>query len=187
MKPRILGSSTIYKGKVFEVNKVSISEGASIFTRDIITHPGSAVMVPVVDIKKGSILMIRQWRHAAGGLLVEFPAGTREKGESFAVCARREVLEETGYSSGRIIRAVKFFLAPGTMTEEMALFICSKLSKKQQHLDRDERISVFTTTVKKAVGMALSGRIKDAKTLAALMFIDQVYRNKGLFKKYFPG
>ena len=131
--------------------------------------------------------MISQWRHAAGGLLVEFPAGTREKGESFAACARREVLEETGYSAKRVIRAVKFFLAPGTMNEQMELFICSGLSRKEQHLDRDERISVFTTTVKKAVEMALSGVIKDAKTLASVMFIGHVYKDAGLFKKYFPG
>jgi ADP-ribose pyrophosphatase len=187
MTVRTLDSKSVYKGRIFEVKKDFIRDGKSEYTRDIITHPGSTVMIPVVDPKKGVIMMIRQYRHAAGGIIIEFPAGTREKGESFLRCAKRELVEETGFSAKNVIKASKFFLAPGTMTEQMGLFICSKLVKKEQHLDSDEKIDVFTTTVKKAVDMVLSGAIRDAKTIAGVMLLEHIFRDKNLFKKYFPG
>jgi ADP-ribose pyrophosphatase len=187
MTVRTLTSKTVYKGRIFAVKKDLIRDGNSEYTRDVITHPGSTVMIPVVDAKKRVIIMIKQYRHAAGGTLIEFPAGTREKGESFAKCAKRELIEETGFSAKSAIQVSNFFLAPGTMTEQMGLFICSKLVKKEQHLDRDEKIDVFTTTVEKATGMVMSGSIRDAKTIAGVMFLEHIYRVKKLFKKYLPG
>jgi ADP-ribose pyrophosphatase len=184
MKARTLSSERVYKGKIFELKRERIILDGAEFTRDIMVHPGSAVMVPVLDAKKGIIIMIRQYRHATGGMLVEFPAGTKDVGESYRQCAKRELTEETGYSAGRVAQALKFFLAPGTTTESMALFICSKLSMGRQKPEEDEKIGVFKTTLKKAVAMVCSGAIKDAKTIAGVMFLEHVYSDKKLYKKY---
>ena len=181
---RVLSSRTVYTGRVFKLSKDVIEMNGRKITREIIRHPGSALMVPVLDVKKQIIILIQQYRYAAGGDIFEFPAGTVDKGESHKQTAARELMEETGYKAGRLKEVSRFYLAPGTMTEVMAMFVCLNLEKKKQNLMPDEMIKIRITTLGKAVKMIFSGKIKDAKTIAAVMTLKEIYSDKKLFKKY---
>ncbi len=169
MKPT--KSEKIYKGRIFELKKETFKLKGNIITREIIYHPGSALMIPVLDVKKKTIIMIKQYRHAAGGEIIEFPAGTKDKGESYRACASRELVEEIGYKPRKVKEITRFYLAPGTMTEIMALFLCTNLKKQEQDLEIDEKIKPFITTVDEAVRMVKTGKIKDAKTILAVLML----------------
>jgi ADP-ribose pyrophosphatase len=184
MRVRILKSENVYTGRIFEVKKDLILFGKNIITRDIIKHPGSALMIPVVDIKKARIILIKQYRYAAGGEIIEFPAGTKERDETYAKCASRELVEETGYKAGKIIRVSQFYLAPGTMTELMYMFLCLNLTKVKQALEADEKISPYITTLDKAVRLVFSGKIRDAKTICAILSLKNIYQDKKLRKRF---
>jgi len=182
---KLLKSEHIYKGRIIDLYKDTVKTGKRTVTRDIIRHPGSVLIIPVLDVKKQKIILINQYRYAAGGYIYELPAGTRDENESFKSCALRELIEETGYASGKIREVTRFFLAPGTMTEIMALFISYNLEKSEQNLDEDEQITPFVTTLGKAVDMVFSGRIKDSKTIAGIMVLKNIFGDKKLYKKYF--
>jgi len=182
---RVISSKTVYKGRIFRLDKDIIEMDGNKITREIIHHPGSSLMVPVLDVKKKTIIMIKQYRYAAGGGILEFPAGTRDKGETYKTCASRELVEEIGYKAGKIREITRFYLAPGTMTEIMSMFLCLNLEKRTQDLMPDEKIRPFITTLDKAVGMVFSGRIKDAKTIAGVMALKEIYGDKKLYKKFF--
>jgi ADP-ribose pyrophosphatase len=181
---RPITSKEIYHGRIFDLKKETFRMKGNIITRDIIYHPGSTVMIPLLDVKKQNIIMIRQYRHAAGGNIIEFPAGTREENESYRTCASRELIEETGYRAKKVIPIVKFYLAPGTTTEAMGLYLCRGLVNQGQELEMDEDIKIFETTLPDAVKTIFSGKIKDAKTICALLTLKNIYEDKGLYKKY---
>ncbi len=181
---KVLSSKTVYKGRIFRLDKDIIEMNGIKITREIIHHPGSSLMIPVLNVKTKKIVLIEQYRYAAGGNIFEFPAGTVDKGETHKECAARELIEETGYKAGKVMEVSRFYLAPGTMTEVMAMFICLDLEKKGQNLMPDEKIKNKITTLDKAVKMVFSGRIKDAKTIAAVMTLKYIYQDKKLFKKF---
>ena len=181
---KVISSKTVYQGRIFRLDKDIIQLGKNTITREIIHHPGSSLMLPVLDIKKKIIVMISQYRYAAGSDILEFPAGTKDKGESYRTCALRELTEETGYKADKISEVSRFFLAPGTMTEVMAMFACTKLVKKEQNLMPDEKIRTFTTSLDRAIKMIFSGRIKDAKTIAGVLTLKEIYADKRLQKKH---
>ncbi len=182
---KLLKSEQIYKGRVVNLSKDTIKMGKKTIVRELIKHPGSVLIIPILDIKKKKIVLINQYRYAAGGYIYEFPAGTRDDRESFMSCALRELTEEIGYTAGRIKEITKFFLAPGTSNEVMAIFIAYSLEKSKQNLDEDEQITPFVTTLASAVDMVFSGRIKDSKTIAGILVLKNIFDDKKLYKKYF--
>ena len=99
-------SKKIYKGRIIEFSVDTIKIKNRTVTREIISHPGAAVILPILDIKKKKIILIKQYRYAAKKNLFEIPAGTREKNETFLKCAKREIVEETGYKSSKIKKVV---------------------------------------------------------------------------------
>ena len=181
---KVLSSKTVYKGRIFSLDKDIMEMNGRKITREIMRHPGSSLMLPVLDVKYKKIILIEQYRYSAGGNIYEFPAGTRDKNEAYKECAARELQEETGYIAGKLMEISRFYLAPGTTTEVMAMFICLKLKKTRQNLMPDEKIKNRITTLEKAVKMVFSGRIKDAKTIAAVMMLDKIYSGKKLFEKF---
>jgi ADP-ribose pyrophosphatase len=174
----------IYSGRIFSLIKSDISIKGRVSVREIVVHPGSAVMIPVLDIKNKVIILIRQYRYGAGKWMVELPAGTRNKGESILKCAQRETTEETGYKAHSMKKITDFMPSPGMMTERMDLFIASHLVKSQVNPDFDEQIKVFKITLDKAVKMIFTGKICDAKTIAGILILKNVYGDTRLFKKY---
>jgi ADP-ribose pyrophosphatase len=134
---------------------------------DIVEHIGSAVIVPVDD--EGNLYFVRQYRHAARLDMLELPAGTLEEGEDPLVCAQREVREETGMASGNIREIGSFYLAPGYSTEFMRVYLATDLHRDPLEADEDEFLSVEKIPVAEAFKMAETGKLPDAKSLAALL------------------
>jgi ADP-ribose pyrophosphatase len=184
MKEKKIKSELLYKGRIISLTRDIVEIKGRKTVRDLITHPGSAVILPVLDVKEKTIVLIRQYRYAAKSLMLELPAGTRKRGEPAITCARREITEETGYKASKMKLLSEFMPSPGMMSEKMSLFIAAGLKKAKQALDFDEQISVMTVPLSKAVGMVFSGRIKDAKTIAGVLMLNEVYRDKKLYKKY---
>ena len=139
-----------------------------VVTRELLLHPGAVVILPFADRK--NLLLLRQFRYAAKGDLWEIPAGTREAGESALACAKRELEEETGFRARKWRLLSRFFPAPGISNELMTLFRADALSPGRKNLDHDEWIEHETVSLGRAARMIRSGRIRDAKTIVAVLW-----------------
>ncbi len=134
----------------------------------VIEHGGAVAILPVFE--NGDVLLIRQLRPATGKVLLEIPAGTLEKGESPLQTARREIVEETGYRARRWKKLTGFYTAPGFCTEFLSVYVARGLEPAPAGGDPDEVIlRTIRMPLKRAVKLVRSGRIRDAKSIAALM------------------
>lgn len=159
----------IFKGRVIDVGTedVTLPSGVTV-TLDVIKHPGASLVVPIDA--QGRVLMIKQWRHCAGGWLWECPAGTLNPGETPEQCAAREVTEEAGVTAGKLDHAGFIFTAPGFCDEKIHIFIATQLTGAREHHDDDEVITeVRPVPFEEALAMAARGEINDAKTLCGLL------------------
>ena len=121
-RAKILSSKLIYKGRVFEIRREQVREPSGLsVTREVVKHPGSVVVLPV--LADGRIVLIRQYRHAAGQYLWELVAGHKEPHETFAEGARRELKEETGYTARRFRKLLEIFPSPGLLGELMEIYL----------------------------------------------------------------
>jgi len=163
----LLNSEVLMKGRAFSIRRDTLKTPDGRETKfEIIEHSGSVVIIPVDE--NGNILLVRQYRHATGGDLLELPAGTLEDGEEPEVCAAREIREETGMAAGKLVRLGDFYLVPGYSTEFMVVFLATDLSYSPLEADADEFLNVEKVPVAEAIQMAERGEIPDAKSLAAL-------------------
>ena len=140
--------------------------GGDPVVRDVVVHPGAVVILP--RLTDGSVVMIRQYRHAVERELWELPAGTLEPPEEPADCARRELKEETGYRAGRIEPFGNFYTSPGILTERMWAFRADDLIPGDPSCEVDEKIKVEVVADATLRAMVLDGTIVDGKTLAVL-------------------
>ena len=136
--------------------------------RELIHHPGSAVILPLFS--DGRILMIRQYRLAAGGMIWELPAGTIDRGETPLQTARRELAEETGYRSARWRKLLAIYPSPGLMAERMNLFLARDIRPGKARPEGDERISVHSFSLPEVLRMIRAGKIIDAKSLVGVLY-----------------
>src|SRR4051794_29990546 len=127
-------------------------------TREIVRHPGACVVVPVLD--DGRVCLIRNWRPAAGQVLIELPAGTLEPPEPPAVAAGRELIEETGYQAAKIDLLHTFFLSPGILDERMHLYLATGLTAGATAREEGEEIENLLTPWDEAVSMIFRGEIQ---------------------------
>lgn len=156
----------IFQGKVLSLNVYKVSLRGRKVTREVIEHPGAAAMLA---IEKGKLLLVKQHRFPHGFVL-EIPAGTLNKGESPKKCAFRELKEETGYEAKKMTPLVKYYPSIGYNTEIIHCFVASGIKKiSGLKLDEDEIISVVKIDFKKVLRMVLSGKIKDSKTICAVL------------------
>lgn len=169
MSFELLASEILMRGRAFTIRRDTLKTPDARETKfDIIEHHGSVVVVPVDE--HGRLLFVRQYRHAAGGDLLELPAGTLDApGEPPEACAAREIREETGFAAGSLARLGQFFLAPGYSTEFMVVFLATGLRPDPLQADEDEFLSVEPIPVAQALRMAERGELPDAKSLAALL------------------
>ena len=164
----LLRTETLLKGRAFAVRRDWMKTPDGRETKfDIIEHGGSVVIVPLDA--DGNLLFVRQYRHAAGQDLLELPAGTLDEGEDPAVCAAREIREETGFAAGKLEKIGEFYLAPGYSTEFMLVYLARDLRHDPLEADADEFLTVEKIPVKQALEMAEKGEMPDAKSLAALL------------------
>jgi ADP-ribose pyrophosphatase len=159
----------VFNGKLLKVfvKKVRLPNGYTA-TFEMIKHPGAALIVPFVS--SNSIIMLRQLRPVIGKYIYELPAGTTDKGEAPASCAKREIIEETGYSAGRMKKLGCIYPVPGYSTEKITIYRADLLTKSPRRREKDEVISTRILTRTAVRRLFKSGRIIDAKTIAALAF-----------------
>mgnify|MGYP003461728349 CR=1 FL=1 len=161
-------SEILLQGRAFKIRRdyLKTPDGRET-TLEIVDHGGSVVILPIDE--NNNLLFVRQYRHAAGGDLLELPAGTRDEEEPFEECAAREVREETGMEAEKLQKVGEFYLAPGYSTEFMVVFLATGLKDNPLQADEDEFLQVERIPLKKAFEMAEHGEVPDAKSLAALL------------------
>src|SRR6516162_1626087 len=168
-RAKILNSKMIYEGKVFGVRRDEVEEPNGLrATREVITHPGSAVVLPV--LQDGRIVMIRQYRHATRQYLWELVAGRIDGGEAVKKAAARELLEETGYRAKRYSVFLDVFPTPGFLEERMYIVLADGLTEGEAQPEEDEQIEVRIFGAKELKQMMQRGRLRDAKTIAGLLY-----------------
>jgi len=140
--------------------------GGYIGDLEVVIHPGAVLIVPF--LKRDKIILIRQYRPVINSYIWELPAGTLDKNESPAACAKRELIEETGYSADNYKRIGFIYPAPGYTTEKIFIFEARKLKKVEADKEEDEVIRPRVFYKKEIENLLKSGRIVDAKTICAL-------------------
>jgi ADP-ribose diphosphatase len=177
---RVVSSKKVFSGPIFTVVSQQVEEPDGVHVRrDVVQHPGSIVILAVDENggKEPRVLLERQYRHAAGARLWELPAGSLEPGEDKLEAAKRELLEETGYTARKWQKALYFYVSPGFLTESMQVYLALGLTKGTAQPEDDERIAVRFFPLRQAVKMATSGKIIDAKTIAPLLWLQHKLRN----------
>ena len=165
----ILSSEMIYQGRVFGLRRDEVLEPSGLrTTREVITHPGSVVVLPVLP--DGRIVMIRQYRHATRQYLWELVAGRKEPEETPKQGAARELLEETGYRAKRFKVFLDVFPTPGFLEERMYILLAEGLTAGKAQPEEDEKIEVRAYRVNELKKMIKSGRLKDAKSIAGILY-----------------
>ena len=177
-KARLVSSRTVYRGPVFWVTTDHVEEPGGVRARrDVIHHSGSVVVLAVDDSgATPRVLLERQYRHAAQGYLWELPAGRIDPGEKELEAAKRELLEETGYTAGKWRRILKFYASPGFVAETMSVFLATGLRAGEAQPEADEVIYKRMVPLPTAVRMVLGGTIQDAKTISSVLWLDHMSR-----------
>jgi ADP-ribose pyrophosphatase len=170
-----LASRRVYTGRVvrLDVDTVRFPDGST-GELEIIRHPGAAAIVPCASDPPGAdptILLIRQYRYAAGGPLWEIPAGTLDPGEEPEACARRELLEEAGVTAGRLQRLTSIWTTPGFTDEVIHLYLASGLRAGTPSRERDEFIEVVPQPLSLILARIRDGEVRDAKTIVAILYM----------------
>lgn len=159
---------TLHRGKFLEMTaeSVELPDGRAI-ELELVRHPGAAAVVPLDA--DGNVLLVRQYRHAADGWLLEVPAGKLDAGESAEDCARRELEEEAGVRAAHLRSLGFIWPSPGFTDEVIHLFLAENLTSVPQRLEHDELLTVERRTLAEAVSLAAGGGIDDAKSVTALL------------------
>jgi ADP-ribose pyrophosphatase len=165
--PKILNSQKVFDGRVFKVTSDTVVEGELTYQRDVVRHPGSAVIVPVHD--DGTVVLVRQYRHPAVRYLLEVPAGTLADGERPEAGAARELEEELGLLADRLEKLSEFFVSPGFLEEKMWVYLATGLTEGKPNPDEDEVLDLVRLPIGDALEMITSGEIQDAKTIIGLI------------------
>jgi len=180
---RVTGTDVVHRGHYleFRVDTIERADGST-GKRDIVGHPGAIAVLALDD--DGRVLMVRQWRTAAGAALLEIPAGTLDVHDGVTedpdVAARRELEEETGHRARTWRKLAEFWTAPGFATELMHLYLATGIAgaaaDDRLTPDEDERLELRAVPLDEAVGLALDGTIRDAKSILGLLWLDRLRR-----------
>ena len=178
----------IHRGRKYDFERVSsVTPGGRDVSLEIVRHPGAVCVVALAEAgvcpegmaggEHGGVVLITNYRVTVQKELWEVPAGTKEVGESAAVCAGRELEEETGFSAGVIEPIASFYTTPGMTDELMHAFFARDLAYVGQRLEADEEICVSVVAVEEALAMVERGEVVDGKTMTALLLAER----RGLF------
>jgi len=170
---RVLSSRLVYRGPVFWVTSERVLEPSGVrVLREVVRHTGSVVVLATEENRlEPLVLLERQYRHAAESYLWELPAGRIDKGEKALAAAKRELLEETGYTASRWKKILKFYASPGFVAEPMTVFWARGLQAGPAQPEADEVIQQHLVPLSKAVRMIMRGTIRDAKTISSVLWL----------------
>lgn len=168
--PWTMHSRRVYKGRLVNVriDSVVIDDGPA-RVREVVEHPGAVLLLALDDAD--NVFLVRQYRHPVGRYLYELPAGTVDEGEEPAVCAERELREETGFRPRRLESFGGFFLSPGYSNEYIHLFLATNLEDSPLEAAEEERLTALRLPLAEALRMIERGEIQDAKSIAALLLL----------------
>lgn len=170
-----LKRDVLYRGKVFDliVDQVQYPSGNTA-VREIVHHPGGAVVVPILD--DGKVLLIRQLRYPLGMHIHEVPAGKLDPGEDPREAAARELTEETGYIAGQLDKLTSIYTTPGFCDEELHIYLATDLHESPRGHKREEgefTMTLHPTPLHEALAMVERGEIKDSKTIVGLLLAER--------------
>lgn len=173
-KARVLSSKVAYQGPAFWVTTDMVEEPSGIRARrDIVRHSGSVVILAVEESEnEPRVLLEKQYRHAAGRYLFELPAGRIDEGEAELKAAKRELLEETGYTARSWKRVLHFWASPGFVAESMAIFLARGLRAGTAQPEADEAIELHLVPLRQAVDMVMTGKVHDGKTISGVLWLN---------------
>jgi ADP-ribose pyrophosphatase len=162
----VLSSNVLHRHRIFTIveQALRLPSGRTV-VRQVVNHPGAVVIIP--QLEDGRLVLIDQYRFAVGETLLEFPAGTLDRGEQPLDCARRELIEETGYRAEHWRALGIMYPSPGYCDERQHLFLASGLVPEQAAGDDDEMIEVKRLTVQEVERAIVDGALVDAKSIAA--------------------
>lgn len=165
----------IYRGLKVDLalQRVELA-GGGFADREVVLHRGAVALVPMVD--RDHVCLVKNFRHAIQQTLLEVPAGSIDEGETPDRTAERELTEETGYRAGRMSFLHDWYVTPGVMTERMFLYLCEDLVPGPADHQPDERLETVILPWAEALAMVHDGRIRDAKSMLALLICDRLRR-----------
>lgn len=177
MNARRIGREEVYRGKIFTVVQDEIEfENGKRTKWDLVVHNGACAIVPIT--KNQEVILVRQYRNAENGEVLEIPAGKLEKGEEPLICAKRELEEEIGYYAQSVEKICSMYTAVGFSDEKLHLYLATGLMKTKQNLDEDEYIEIETYPLEEAIRMIFTGVIKDNKTIVGLLAAKEFLKKK---------
>ena len=164
----VLASERVYEGRILNlrVDEVRAPTGVEA-VREIVENGGAVAIVALDDQQR--VVLVKQYRHAVRGLVIEVPAGKLDGDEDPLEGAQRELREETGFRAGHFQRLGSFYPAPAWSTEIVYLYLATELTPGPAHLEADEAIELLHVSLAAAIAMIQSGAITDGKTMAALL------------------
>jgi ADP-ribose pyrophosphatase len=167
------GSTELFKGRLLHAfrDTVRLPDGSE-STREYIRHPGAVMMIPILD--DGRLVLERQYRYPMQQVVIEFPAGKLDPGEDPLACARRELLEETGYTAREWARAGLMHPVVSYSTEFIDMWFARGLTLQQTRLDDEEFLEVITVTLDELLSWCRDGRVTDSKTLIGAFWLQNV-------------
>ena len=167
----------IYEGRLLKLREDTVEFSSGIKSkREIVEHPGAVAVIALTEEKE--MVLVRQFRTAVGGVLLEIPAGVPKAGESAEDCARRELEEETGFHAKKVRKIWEGFASPGYSNELIKFCLAEEMTLMSQKTDEDEFIEVDLVDIDACVDMLKNGKIKDNKTMIGIMIADFVLRGE---------
>ncbi|QDK44249.1 ADP-ribose pyrophosphatase [Bdellovibrio sp. ZAP7] len=177
LEEKTLSSKRIFQGRFLKVEQDQVqAPDGKIYHREYIIHPGAAMMIPMLP--NGNVIMVHQYRHAVKQVMLEFPAGKRDKGEDSLVTAKRELIEETGYSANEWKFLTPIHPVIGYSNEQIDLYLAKDLSKTEQRLDHGEFLEVVEVAPKDLMMLIQEGKLTDVKTQIGAFWLDKILREE---------
>ena len=175
LEEKIIKSETVFKGNIVDFDKLTvILPNGKEATRDVITHPGASVVLPINE--NNEIYLVKQFRSTINQLLYEIPAGKLDPNEDPKDCAIRELKEETGLIANSVEKVLSIHSTPGFSNEVLHLFLARDLVQSSIELDEDEFLTVEKFPLDKLLDMVVTNQITDSKTIIAILYAQTLVR-----------
>ncbi|WP_413586447.1 NUDIX domain-containing protein [Bdellovibrio sp. HCB274] len=177
LEEKTLSTQQVFKGRYLKVEQDEVqAPDGKVYYREYILHPGAAMMIPILP--NGNVVMVHQYRHAVKQVMLEFPAGKRDRGEDSLITAKRELAEETGYLANEWKLLTEIHPVIGYSNEQIDLYLAMDLSRTEQRLDQGEFLEVIEVAPKELMTLIQQGKVTDVKTQIGAFWLDKILRGE---------